>query len=161
MKGGKYSPVWAVHIDEFKKIVKESYSYNQVINKIGLTNGGFINTVKNRISKYNIDVSHFDPTRNNKIYKGKWSLDKILIKNSLYKGGGKRLKEKLYKAGLKYEKCELCLQNNIWNKKKLVLQLDHINGNHNDNRIENLRILCPNCHSQTNTFCVNNIGKKF
>jgi hypothetical protein len=46
-----------------------------------------------------------------------------------------------------------------WNNKGLVLQLDHINGVHNDNRVENLRILCPNCHSQTDTFCAKNIKK--
>ena len=51
------------------------------------------------------------------------------------------------------EECVLCGQNNSWNGMKLVLQLDHINGNNKDNRIENLRILCPNCHTQTETFC--------
>ena len=53
------------------------------------------------------------------------------------------------------EECVLCGQNNIWNGKKLVLQLDHKNGNNKDNRIENLRILCPNCHTQTETYCRN------
>lgn len=57
--------------------------------------------------------------------------------------------------GLLKEECVLCGQNNIWNGKKLVLQLDHKNGNNKDNRIENLRILCPNCHTQTETYCRN------
>lgn len=50
-------------------------------------------------------------------------------------------------------RCSICGNTGEWNSKKLVLQLDHINGIHNDNRIENLRLLCPNCHSQTDTFC--------
>jgi hypothetical protein len=50
------------------------------------------------------------------------------------------------------EKCEICEIGSSWNNKPLVLQLDHINGINNDNRLENLRLLCPNCHSQTDTF---------
>ena len=56
------------------------------------------------------------------------------------------------KEGLKEDKCEICGCSNEWNGKPLILQLDHINGNHSDNRLENLRIVCPNCHSQTETF---------
>ena len=60
------------------------------------------------------------------------------------------------KAGVLKEICIECGQTNKHNGKKLVLQLDHINGDNNDYRIENLRILCPNCHSQTNTFAGKN-----
>ena len=62
------------------------------------------------------------------------------------------LKPKLWKAGLKEKKCECCGIGEEWNGKHLVLELDHINGNSRDHRLENLRILCPNCHSQTPTF---------
>tara|TARA_B100001964_G_C13759713_1_gene391164 strand:- start:130 stop:354 length:225 start_codon:yes stop_codon:yes gene_type:complete len=64
--GGKYSPIWAVPLEEFKEIVKKSYSYTQVTREIGLTNGGFTVTVKNRIRREKIDASHFDPKRNNR-----------------------------------------------------------------------------------------------
>ena len=72
----------------------------------------------------------------------------------------KGVKEKILE-----EKCSICNINNIWNNKKLVLQLDHINGNNKDNRLENLRMLCPNGHSQRETFAgrnkyIKNIFKK-
>lgn len=57
------------------------------------------------------------------------------------------LKQKLFEDGLKEEKCEKCGQGVIWQGERLPLELHHINGNHFDNRLENLMILCPNCHA--------------
>lgn len=65
-------------------------------------------------------------------------------------------KEQLYRYGLKTEECEWCGLGPEWNGKPIVLELDHVNGNPRDNRLENLRILCPNCHSQTDTHCGKN-----
>lgn len=64
-----------------------------------------------------------------------------------------RLKEKLLKEGFLKNICSICGQGPTWNGKVLILELDHINGIRRDNRIENLRILCGHCHSQTETFC--------
>lgn len=72
-------------------------------------------------------------------------------------GGRAILKSKL--LSIKEEICELCKIGPIWNNLPLTLQIDHINGNNKDNRIENLRFLCPNCHSQTDTFGAKNIGR--
>jgi len=70
------------------------------------------------------------------------------------------LKKLLIQEGRPY-KCELCENPGTHNNKLLVLQLDHINGISYDNRKENLRFLCPNCHSQTETYCgKGNTGKK-
>ena len=69
------------------------------------------------------------------------------------------LKKRLLREGLIENKCSECGINTVWNNKNLNLQLDHVNGINNDNRIENLRLLCPNCHSQTVTFGSRN--KKF
>lgn len=54
--------------------------------------------------------------------------------------------------------CSECNISDRYNNKLIVLHLDHINGIYNDNRIENLRFLCPNCHSQTDTYCGKNKG---
>lgn len=64
----------------------------------------------------------------------------------------KAIKRKLFEAGLKKEECECCGIGPVWNGKKLTLQLDHIDGDRTHNAFENLRILCPNCHTQTATF---------
>lgn len=62
------------------------------------------------------------------------------------------LKHRLWNTGLKDKVCELCGITNMWNGKELQLQLDHIDGNNTNHNIDNLRIVCPNCHSQTDTF---------
>lgn len=109
------------------------------------------------IEKYNIDTSHFKYRGYNNI-NGiiiKRELDDILIENSTYSSSN-HLKERLYKEGLKEKKCEICGQDENWNGKKMSLILDHINGINNDNRIENLRIVCPNCNATLETHCRGN-----
>lgn len=79
---------------------------------------------------------------------------KYLVENSPH--GRSIVKRFIIKNNLIEYKCEQCKCDPIWNNKKLVLVLDHINGINNDNRIENLRFLCPNCNSQMDTFCGKN-----
>lgn len=99
------------------------------------------------LAKYGID-HHALPI---KLIRDKIPLKDILVENSNYQSS--KLKKRLVDEGIKKDCCEICGQGNTWNDKLLVLQLDHINGIHTDNRLENLRIVCPNCHTQTDTFC--------
>jgi len=76
--------------------------------------------------------------------KKRQSLSEMLVENSFC--SRKTLKRKLIKEGLKKEQCEVCGQQNQWNSKPLRMILEHINGISNDNRLENLRFICPNCY---------------
>ena len=102
--------------------------------------------LRNRITEENIDTSHFVRYKSPA---GKKPLSHYLVENYHLHSG---VKQRILKEGLLKNECYECGQVPEWNGLKLTLQLDHINGNHYDNRIENLRILCPNCHSQTKNF---------
>ena len=88
--------------------------------------------------------------------RGKFPLEEIL--SGKFPGySSHKLRLRLISSGLKKEHCEICGTGNQWNGKSLSLQLDHIDGNPRNHLLENLRILCPNCHSQTETFGSRNI----
>ena len=80
--------------------------------------------------------------------------EEVFVQNSAY-SNRTHIKSRLRKLWTDWI-CSECGVGEVWNSKSLVLQLDHINGVHNDHRLENLRLLCPNCHSQTDTFCGKN-----
>jgi hypothetical protein len=142
--------------DIFAKVVETSRSYSDVVRKIGLNDGhGNRKTVIKYIKLYNVDISHFDFKGDELKVKKRLDLKEILIENSTYNNTS-FLKERLYKENLKKRECEDCGQGEEWRGKKMSLILDHINGIHNDNRLENLRILCPNCNSTLETHCGKN-----
>jgi 5-methylcytosine-specific restriction endonuclease McrA len=78
----------------------------------------------------------------------------ILVENSSY--ARHNLKRRILEENLLKYECACCGLKNIWNNKPIVLQLDHINGINNDHRIKNLRFLCPNCHTQQDTYAAKN-----
>lgn len=123
---------------------KTKCSYDVLYNKFGLTRAH----IRTAISK-NI----FSPREYRK------SLDYFLVENFTYKASNK-IKKLLLKEGIFKNCCSICGQKGSWNNKPLILQLDHINGINSDNRLENLRLLCPNCHSQTHTYAGKNVGNK-
>jgi Zn finger protein HypA/HybF involved in hydrogenase expression len=118
---------------------------------LGTKGGSSTDILKRRIKELECSIEHFGNTAkpSSNI---KYTLDEILIENSSY-ANITCLKSRLIKENRLEYKCDCCGNNGEWLGKKLVLQLDHINGINNDHRIENLRFLCPNCHSQTDTFC--------
>jgi 5-methylcytosine-specific restriction endonuclease McrA len=144
--------------EDLIKYCKESCSFNQLMKKLGLTGGGGIRSIKNNIERLNIDISHFLGLS---INKGKCNGPKRPLQDYLDNKVGinsHNLKMRLVREGIKEYKCENCGIHE-WLGARIGLHLDHINGNHNDNSLTNLRILCPNCHSQTSTHGVKNIKK--
>lgn len=135
-----------------EEAVSISESFDDVFRNLGYKSRGqsTYQKVKKEIEDMNLDTSHF--TKSGKRY----DLDDILVEDSKYTNMP-RLKIRLINKGLLKNECYECGQLPSWNGRQLVLQLDHINGVNNDNRIENLRLLCPNCHSQTDTYSGKNI----
>lgn len=146
--------------EQFIEAVKSSFSCSEVCRKIGISpKGGNLRTVKNKILKLNLDYSHFTGQRWNK---GKTAKDNPSIKrlsNEEFYVKGKfktsnSVRQRLLKDGLKEYKCERCKRSE-WEGTKIPLELHHIDGDHFNNKLSNLQILCPNCHSQTDNFAGN------
>lgn len=140
--------------DDLVNAVAISYSKRQVLLYLGLIPaGGNYEQVKKYIKLYGIDTAHFKGKGWNKGMKGRYmplvKTKDILVKNSDFQSF--KLKKRLFIEKIKFPECEEC----GWAKKsedgRIPVELDHINGDRYDNRLENLRILCPNCHSLKST----------
>lgn len=131
--------------EELEEIVYNSFTFKEVIDKLGYKthNGHNHDTVKKRLEHYGISTEHF--ICNNHI--NKVNEEEVFIENSPV--SRKTLKSRFIKI-VDY-KCAICGLTE-WNNKPITLTIDHINGINNDNRIENLRLLCPNCDSQQSTY---------
>ena len=142
MKSDKYEK------NKFELIVKNSKNITDVTKNLGLKPFcGNRGTIKKYIKLYNINTAHFivNATRRiNNFFQSK-KLTEVLVINSNFSTF--HLKNRLYDEGLKERKCEKCGQDENWHGEHISLILDHINGVHDDLRIENLRIICPNCNA--------------
>jgi hypothetical protein len=156
MAAKRSSKIWVLSRESLLELVSKSSSYKEVLNYFGLENkGNNFKTLRQRMIEDGIDFSHFKSRQEYLIpFQEGAPLQSILVENSSF--NRTHLKNKLLKSGLLKNECYICGQLPFWNGKPLSLQLDHINGISNDNRIENLRILCPHCHSQTESFAGKN-----
>ena len=158
-KRKKTSIIWKLPLDEFKELVKKSESIGQILKAFGLMNKGSNNrTVQRRCVEECVDISHLkmgiNSNKGRKFLSRGRPLTDILVENSSF--CRTHLKERLLKEKALEYKCIDCGNTGTWNSKPITLQLEHKNGNSNDNRIDNLCFICPNCHSQTGTYAGRN-----
>jgi len=152
------SLVWKMGLNEFKILIAQSSSYKEALESLGYHNrGNNYRTLKRRIEEEGIDDSHIrnKPRNYMAVKKTRIPLEKILVRNGVPYNNA-RLRNRLIAHNFLNNICSICGIGPEWNGQDLTLQLDHIDGDHRNNLLQNLRLLCPNCHSQTPTFA----GKK-
>lgn len=147
--------------DDLSRAVSKSFSAAQVLRALNLrAAGGNYKSVQDRIKALGLDSSHF---RGQGWSKGQsitlrpgLPLVDLLVDGSSVRSS--HLKKRLLREGLKLPICEGCM-GSVWRGQPIPLELEHVNGRNRDNRLENLALLCPNCHAQTSTYRGRNIGR--
>lgn len=146
IKGKEYT------IQEIEEICKNSESYREVSLKLGYSpnGGGSIRRLKDIISDYNINISHFKGQGHTKNI-GKYRTPTEDYLNNKVKITSYHLRERLLEEGIFEYRC-CCCGNEQWLGKPIPLELHHIDGNKNNNNLNNLELRCPNCHYFTDTY---------
>jgi Zn finger protein HypA/HybF involved in hydrogenase expression len=135
--------------EQIEAAILESKTMSQAAAKLNLAFSTF--------KRYAVSLDLYDPNQSGKgINKPKKKLQDV-FEGKVHLVAS-QLRFRLIREGFKKKECEICGISQ-WNNKPISLELDHISGDKLDNSLENLRILCPNCHSQTATFRGKNIGK--
>ena len=144
--------------------VKSSFSIACVLKILRLSpTGSNYKAMHMHFSRLGLDTSHFTGQGHLRGKHHNWTpkrpLPEILVVGSTYMGSTSKLKRRLIKEGLLVNRCSECGLLPEWRGKPLTMVLDHRNGDNTDNRLENLRLLCPNCNSQQPTFAGKNRGR--
>jgi hypothetical protein len=149
---------------EAREAIAASLSYAEALRRLAMVpTGGNWRTLKRYAEQvWAINVDHFDPWARQRMALARGRrparpLAEILVEHSTYSRG--LLKRRLYETGLKERRCELCGQGEEWRGEKMSLILDHVNGVNTDNRLANLRIVCPNCAATLETHCGRNVRR--
>lgn len=141
--------------EQFAQAVQASTSVREALTRLGLVAaGGNYKEFRKHVARLGLDVSHFRGRGHGKGQPGKQPLHSILIRQSSYTNSN-ALRIRLIREGVLAPICAECGLTD-WRDRPITLHLEHINGLNIDHRIENLRLLCPNCHSQTETYCGRN-----
>lgn len=157
MVKSRASILWTIDKEKYQDLVNNSETLSEVLRNLNMMpHGGNVHTLKKVLTAYKIDYSKFSLGLNHNKGKrllkaSKISNEELFTQNNNHSRAA--VKKRILKDKLLPYKCAICGQEPIWNGKELVLVLDHINGINNDNRLENLRFLCPNCNAQQDTFC--------
>lgn len=143
--------------EELRAIVQRSTNMTEVLRALKLRPaGGNHAELKKWVARWGISTEHFDPDlrRHRGLRRTVVPLATYMVAGSTYSRS--TLKRRLYAEGLKERRCELCGQDEEWQGGRMALILDHINGVADDHRLENLRIVCPNCAATLDTHCGRN-----
>lgn len=160
MKGirKKRSVIWKIGTEKLREVVTLSECFSDVLRYFGLQNkGGNYRTLRDRLEHDSINHEWFSNCKKMPSSVA-IPLDLVMVEDSTY--SRRALKSRIIKNKIIPYQCAKCGMGEKWQGETISLVLDHINGVSNDHRKENLRFLCPNCNSQTPTFCGKHNKKK-
>jgi hypothetical protein len=145
-RGPRYSE------EQARQAIATAHSYSEAMRGLGVRPaGGNHATLKKYADIWGISTDHFNRDAVRPPWREAIPLVEVLVEGSTYQR--RSVKRRLFAEGIKQRQCELCGQSELWRGRRMALVLDHANGVWNDNRLENLRILCPNCNATLDTHC--------